>query len=72
MRPQVELKARRKAAAKIAELQEAAQVQLSLAEQDALFARYADECIAEYAARGKPTAPMTLHVGKKVGLEQLV
>ena len=69
---QAELRARRKAKAKIAELEDAAQVQLTLAEQEDIFRKYAAECVAEYRLQGKSTVPMELHLKKKTVMECLL
>ena len=62
---QAEIKARRKAAAKIEEMQEVAQIQLSLREQEDVFRQYADEWVSEYRRMGKSTAPLELNLNRK-------
>ena len=62
---QAEIKARRKAAAKIEELQEVAQIQMSLREQEQVFRQYADEWLDEYRRQGKSTAPLELNLNRK-------
>mmetsp|Transcript_5619 Transcript_5619/g.13223 ORF Transcript_5619/g.13223 Transcript_5619/m.13223 type:complete len:176 (+) Transcript_5619:414-941(+) len=66
---QVLMKSKRKAAAKMEELQEAAQIQLSLKDQDDIFKQYANECINEYASRGNTTVPLQRMLNKKEGLQ---
>lgn len=68
---QAEMKARKKAASKIEELQEAAQIQLTLREQEEIFRQYAGEWINEYRRQGKSTVPMELYVNKKATLENM-
>lgn len=68
---QAGIKARRLADARIAELQEAAQLVLSLNEQEDIFMRYADECIDEYRRQGKSVVPMQLHLAKKTTVETM-
>lgn len=68
---QAEIKARKKAASKIEELQEAAQIQLTLREQEDIFKQYAGEWIDEYRRQGKSTVPMELYVNKKTTLENM-
>lgn len=68
---QAAIKARKMADARIAELQEAAQLALSVAEEEDIFLRYAHECIEEYRRQGKPTVPMELHLRKKTNLETM-
>ena len=62
---QAELKARRKAQAKIEELQEVAQIQLSIKEQEDVFRQYADEWLQEYRRQGKTTGPLELNLNRK-------
>lgn len=69
---QAEQKARRKAGERIAELQMAAQMELTLQEQEDIFRQYADACIEEYRRQGKSTVPMELHLNKKQGLQALI
>jgi hypothetical protein len=68
---QAEMKARKKAASKIEELQEAAQIQLTLREQEEIFQQYAGEWISEYRRQGKSTVPMEMYVHKKTTLENM-
>lgn len=68
---QAAIKARRLADAKIAALQEAAQLALSVQEEEEIFMRYAHECIDEYRRQGKPTVPMELHLRKKTTIETM-
>ncbi|PNH07368.1 hypothetical protein TSOC_006245 [Tetrabaena socialis] len=68
---QAALKARRMANARVAELQEAAQMALSVQEEEDIFLRYAAECIDEYRRLGKPTVPMELHLRKKTTIETM-
>lgn len=68
---QAAIKARRMADAKISALQDAAQLALSLQEQDDIYQRYAKECIDEYLMQGKPTMPMELHLRKKESLDTI-
>lgn len=68
---QAAIKARRMADSKIADLQDAAQLVLSMAEQDAIFESYAKECIDEYRRQGKPTQPMELHLRKRDTVESM-
>ena len=62
---QAEIKARKKAQQKIEELQEAAQIQLTLREQEDVFRQYADEWVSEYRRQGKSTVPMELNLNRK-------
>ncbi|MEW5315480.1 MAG: hypothetical protein WDW38_006905 [Sanguina aurantia] len=63
---QAQMKARRAAQEKIDLLQEAALVQLSLAEQEDIFQQYAAVCIQEYQLQGKSSVPLELHLRKKL------
>lgn len=68
---QAQIRARKKAEAKIAELQDAAQIQLSVQEQEDIFQQYAMECIREYEAQNKPTKPMIIHLNRKETVETM-
>ncbi|GIL53247.1 hypothetical protein Vafri_8891 [Volvox africanus] len=68
---QAAIKARKMAEARIAELQEAAQLALSVQEEEEIFLKYAAECIEEYRRQGKPTKPMELHLRKKTTIENM-
>lgn len=68
---QMEIKARKRAQARIEELQEAAQIQLTLREQEDIFRQYAGEWIEEYRRQGKTTVPMEIHLNKKTTVETM-
>eukprot|EP00798_Chlamydomonas_sp_ICE-L_P002204 gene2204-33764_t len=68
---QAQIRARKKAEAKIQELQDAAQVQMSVREQEEIFQQYAAECIREYEAQNKPTKPMYIHLNKKESIDKM-
>lgn len=68
---QAEMKGRRKAQQRIEELQEVAQIQMSIQEQEAVFRQYADEWIGEYKRIGKSTAPMLSYIHKKETVETM-
>lgn len=65
------IRSRRKAEAKIAELQDAAQIQLSLREQEEIFQQYAAEWINEYQAQDKSVVPLMIHLNKKTTVETM-
>ncbi len=69
---QVQQRTRRGAAEKLAALQEAAQMQASMEEQDRVFEEYAAECMHEYKSQGKTTLPMELLLSRKPGFEVLI
>ena len=68
---QAEMKARKKAQQRIEELQEVAQIQMSIQEQEEVFRQYADEWIGEYRRLGKNTAPMMTYINKKETVETM-
>ncbi len=68
---QAEIKARKRAQQKIEELQEAAQVQLSVREQEEVFRQYASEWVEEYKRQGKTTVPLELNLNKRETLETM-
>jgi hypothetical protein len=68
---QAEMKARKKAQQRIEELQEVAQIQMSIAEQEEVFRQYAGEWINEYRRLGKTTAPMISYINKKETVETM-
>mmetsp|Transcript_34872 Transcript_34872/g.62719 ORF Transcript_34872/g.62719 Transcript_34872/m.62719 type:complete len:460 (-) Transcript_34872:166-1545(-) len=65
---QAAIRARRKAEQRIADLEAATQVQLSLKEQEEVFQQYAALCIEECRSKGRSTLPMELHLSKKESL----
>eukprot|EP00798_Chlamydomonas_sp_ICE-L_P030250 gene30250-35237_t len=68
---QAQIRARKAAQAKIDELQDAAQIQLTIREQEDIFQQYAAICIAEYEAQGKPTVPMHIHLNRKETIDKM-
>ncbi|KAG1654272.1 hypothetical protein FOA52_007942 [Chlamydomonas sp. UWO 241] len=62
---QGEMKARRKAMQKVAEMQDAAQMELTIREQESVFQQYASEWVDEYRRQGKTTKPMEHYLNKK-------
>ncbi|KAJ9519428.1 hypothetical protein QJQ45_023068 [Haematococcus lacustris] len=69
---QTALREKRKGAQKHEELQDAAQIQAALQEQDQIFHEYADEVMKEYKAQGKTIVPIQLHLTKKDTLKVLI
>lgn len=68
---QAEMKARKKAQQRIEELQEVAQIHMSVHEQEEVFRQYAEEWIGEYRRLGKNTAPMVTYINKKETVETM-
>ena len=61
---QRETKAARKAAQKVATLQEAAMTQKLASESEDRYRKYAEGYVADYRSKGKPVAPMVLHLNR--------
>lgn len=68
---QAEAKARKRAAQRIEELQEVAQIELTLREQEEIFRQYAEEWVGEYRRLGKSTVPMESYLNKKETVETM-
>uniref|UniRef100_A0A7R9V0J8 Trichohyalin-plectin-homology domain-containing protein n=1 Tax=Chlamydomonas euryale TaxID=1486919 RepID=A0A7R9V0J8_9CHLO len=68
---QAEMRARRAAREKIEALQDAAQMELTIKEQENVFQQYAAEWVSEYRRQGKTVVPITHYLNKKETLETM-